>query len=303
MVQFMRVVQVGLRNFGRNLWLSTAATAVMTVTLSIVITSFFSTSALNATIQSVTDKIDVSIYLQDGTTQDQINKIKQQLFATGNVKAVDYVSKDQALKAYQAANKNNPTLLQAISQTSNPLPASLQVKAKDSRHLDSIAAAINQPDVKAVESDPPSYSGNRKATIDKIIRLSNFIKTAGLIASVMFIVISTLIIFNTIRMAIFTRRDEIEIMKLVGATKWFIRGPFIFEAALYGIIAAIIAVTLGYAVILAGLARLGSYVDVTSTVTFFRAYPALIVLAEIVIGIGIGAFSSLLAMTRYLKLQ
>lgn len=303
MVQFWRVIQVGLRNFGRNLWLSTAATAVMTVTLSIVITSFFSTSALNATIKTVTDKIDVSIYLKDGVSQDQINKIKQTLFATGNVKAVDYVSKDQALKAYQAANKNNPTLLQAISETSNPLPASLQVKSKDPRHLDSIAAAINQPDIKAAESDPPSYSGNRKATIDKIIRLSNFIKTAGLIASVMFIVISTLIIFNTIRMAIFTRRDEIEIMKLVGATKWFIRGPFIFEAALYGIIAAIIAVTLGYAVILAGLARLGSYVDVTSTVNFFRSYPALIVLVEMVIGVAIGAFSSLLAMSRYLKLQ
>ena len=303
MVQFWRVIQVGLRNFGRNLWLSTAATAVMTVTLSIVITSFFSTSALNATIKSVTDKIDVSVYLKDDVTQDQINKAKQELFGTGNVKAVNYVSKEQALKDYREANKNNATLLQAISETNNPLPASLQVKSKDPRHLDSVAAVINQDDIKALESDPPSYSGNRKATVDKIIRLSNFIKTAGLIASVMFIVISTLIIFNTIRMAIFTRRDEIEIMKLVGATKWFIRGPFIFEAAMYGIIAAVIAVTLGYAVILAGLARLGSYVDVTSTVDFFRSYPALIILIEMIIGVVIGTFSSLLAMSRYLKLQ
>jgi cell division transport system permease protein len=90
---------------------------------------------------------------------------------------------------------------------------------------------------------------------------------------------------------------------LVGATKWFIRGPFIFEAAMYGVIAAIIAVTLGYAVILAGLARLGSYVDVTSTVNFFRSYPALIILIEMFIGVAIGAFSSVLAMSRYLKLQ
>src|SRR3954470_21212143 len=165
MFQFWRVIQVGLRNFGRNLWLSTAATAVMTVTLSIVITSFFSTSALNATIKSVTDKIDVSIYLKDDVTQDQINKTKQELFATGNVRAVDYVSKEQALKSYREANKNNKPLLQAISETANPLPASLQVKAKDARKLDTIADVISQADIKALESDPPSYSGNRKATV------------------------------------------------------------------------------------------------------------------------------------------
>lgn len=303
MVQFWRVIQVGLRNFGRNLWLSTAATAVMTVTLSIVITSFFSTSALNATIKQVTKKVDVSVYLKDDTTSQQIDKAKQMLNDTGNVSSIAYISKAEAEKVYREDNKDNPTLLQALSVVGNALPASLKVEAKDPSHLESIAAVTSNQFFKSIESDAPSYSGNRKATIDKIIRLSNFIKTAGLIASVMFIVISTLIIFNTIRMAIFTRRDEIEIMKLVGATKWFIRGPFIFEAALYGIIAALVAVTLGYAVILAGLARLGSYVDVTSTVNFFRSYPALIVLVEVVIGIGIGAFSSLLAMSRYLKLQ
>jgi cell division transport system permease protein len=303
MVQFWRVIQSGLRNFGRNLWLSTAATAVMTVTLSIVITSFFSTSALNATIKQIADKVDVSIYLKDDVTQDQIDKAKHTLLGTDNVASIQYVSKADAQKIYREENKNNPTLLNALSVVGNALPASLKVKAKNALHLETIATALNQPFIKSLESDPPSYSGNRKATIDKIIRLSNFIKTAGLIASIMFVVISTLIIFNTIRMAIFTRRDEIEIMKLVGATKWFIRGPFIFEAAMYGIIAALIAVSLGYAVILAGLARLGSYVDVTSTVAFFRSYPGLIILIEMVIGIAIGTFSSLLAMSRYLKLQ
>jgi cell division transport system permease protein len=303
MVQFWRVIQVGLRNFGRNLWLSTAATAVMTVTLSIVITSFFSTSALNATIKQVTDKVDVSIYLKDDVTKDQVAQAKSILLSTGNVASVQYQSKADALAVYKEQNKGNLDLLKAISVVGFSPPASLKVKAKDPAHLERISSALDNATIKSLESDAPSYSGKRKDTIDKIIRLSNFIKTAGLIASVMFIIISTLIIFNTIRMAIFTRRDEIEIMKLVGATKWFIRGPFIFEAAMYGVIAAIIAVTLGYAVILAGLARLGSYVDVTSTVNFFRNYPALIIVVEMFIGVAIGTFSSLLAMSRYLKLQ
>jgi cell division transport system permease protein len=103
-------------------------------------------------------------------------------------------------------------------------------------------------------------------------------------------------------MAIFTRKEEIEIMKLVGATKWFIRGPFIFEAALYGIVAAVIAVIVSYALLLGTGPKLGSYIDVKSTIDFFRSYPALIVFGELIIGIFIGAFSSLLAMSRYLKL-
>jgi cell division transport system permease protein len=103
-------------------------------------------------------------------------------------------------------------------------------------------------------------------------------------------------------MAIFTRREEIEIMKLVGATKWFIRGPFVFEAALYGIIAAVIAAVLSYMLILGAGPKLSSYIDVQSTINFFRSYPTFIVFGELVIGICIGAFSSMLAMSRYLKL-
>ena len=114
--------------------------------------------------------------------------------------------------------------------------------------------------------------------------------------------ISTLIIFNTIRMAIFTRRDEIEIQQLVGATKWFIRGPFLFEAALYGIVAAVIALFLSYAVVVGVLPKASGYIDVSGVVNAFRSYPVAIVLVEMVIGVTIGGLSSLLAMSRYLKL-
>ena len=103
-------------------------------------------------------------------------------------------------------------------------------------------------------------------------------------------------------MAIFNRRDEIEIMKLVGATKWFIRGPFLVEAAMYGVIAAVIALILAYTLVLGAAPKLGSYIDVTSTIQTFKSYPLLVIGGELIIGIAIGCFSSLLAMSRYLKL-
>ena len=291
----------------RNAWLSTAATVVMTVTLMIIVSSFVTTSALSSTIKTITDKLDVSVYLSDSVTPAQLAALEAKLRATPNVAQVVYTSKTEALTAYKQENANNPSLLQAAIETGNPLPASLEIKAKDPNHLDTIAAVINEPDVKALQSPsaPASYSGNRKATIDKIVHISHFIKTAGLISSLIFIVISTLIIFNTIRMAIFTRRDEDRDHAAGGGDQVAFRtfcGPFIFEAALYGIIGAVIALVLSYIVVVGGAPKISSYVDVDGVIHLFRSYPVAIVLGEMVIGVGIGALSSLLALSRYLKL-
>ncbi|MDF2461369.1 MAG: rane protein of unknown function [Candidatus Saccharibacteria bacterium] len=304
MIQLFRVLQAGSRNFMRNMWLSTAATAVMTITLTIVIISFISNTALTSTIKNVTDKIDISIYLKDTITAEERDDFQVALSEHPNVESVRYVSKEEALEAYKKENQNNPTLIKGLEFAGNPLPASFRVQAKDPKQIDGIVAITQRDEYRGLlDLDKQStYQGENKETINRIVRIANFFKTAGLVASVIFVIISTLIIFNTIRMAIFTRREEIEIMKLVGATKWFIRGPFIFEAALYGIIAAVIAVVLSYALLLGGAAKLVNYIDVGSTITFFQNYPLLVIAGELFIGILIGAFSSMLAMSRYLKL-
>jgi cell division transport system permease protein len=304
MITFWRITQAGLRNFLRNSWLSVAATAVMMVTLVLMTFSYISNSALTSTIKSVTDKIDVSVYLKSTVTPDQVDDFKHSLLANSNVVSVDYISRAQALAAYRDLHKNNQQLLQALDIAGDALPASIQVKARDPKKLNQIADVINQPTNRALQDPnaPPSYSGNRKTTIDRIIHFSNFFQKTSLIASVIFVVISIMIIFNTIRMAIYTRREEIEIMKLVGATPWFIRGPFLVEASLYGVIAAILALLFCYGLLLGGAAKLGNYIDITSTLRLFRHYPVVVVLAEVVAGILIGATSSLLAMVRYLKL-
>ena len=301
----MRITKTGLRNFVRNAWLSTAATAVMAVTLSLVGVSYIANQALTSTIKSVVNKIDVSVFLNDADTPDQINALKAQLQQQPNVQSVTFVSKNDALLEYQQENAGNPKLLEAVSASDNPLPASLQIKAKNPNNLDPIVSVVDQPANKKLlttDQNAVSYSGSRKATIDKIVQTANFFRATGFVASILFIVISTLIIFNTIRMAIFTRREEIEIMKLVGATNWFIRGPFIFEAALYGVIAAVVALVFIYGVVLAGAPKLGNYIDTSSVVSYMQHNVALVALAELVLGMAIGAASSLFALKRYLKL-
>ena len=299
-----RITKTGLHNFVRNAWLSTAATAVMTVTLTLVAVSYIANVALNSTIKGVVQKIDVSIFLNDADTPEQTAALKAKLESQENVQAVKYVSKADALAEYRKQNVDNPKLLEAVSETENPLPASLQIKAKDPNKLDPVTALVNTPDNKPLlaPKDPVSYSGDRKATIDKIVQTSNFFKATGIVASIIFVIISTLIIFNTIRMAIFTRREEIEIMKLVGATNWFIRGPFIFEATLYGIIAAALALIFIYTVVLSGAPKLGNYIDTAGIVKILKDNAVLVGLAELGLGMLIGAASSVVALTRYLKL-
>lgn len=305
MIQLIRIMRTGLRNFFRNLWLSTAATAVMTITLTIILFSYIATSALTSTIAQVVEKIDVSVYLKDEVTAAQANNMKATLESTPNVESVTFVSKNDALLIYREQNKNNKELLAAVTADDNPLPQSLAIKSKDASKIDPIIAVVNKDQFKAYlqEKDPVSYTGERKKTIDRIIGASNFIKKAGLLASGLFVIISTLIIFNTIRMAIFTRREEIEIMKLVGATNWFIRGPFIFEAALYGVIGTFISVMLCYSLVLGAGPQLGTYIDTQTIINVFKNNPFLIVGVELLIGVTIGAVSSLLAMSRYMKLS
>lgn len=305
MIQLLRIMKTGFRNFFRNLWLSTAATAVMTITLTIILFSYVATSALTSTISQVVEKIDVSVYLRDTVTPAQAGNLKAKLEATPNVESVKFVSKTDALKIYQEQNKNNKELLAAVTADDNPLPQSLAIKAEDPNKIDPIIAFVNKAEFKPLlqEKDPISYTGERKKTVDRIIGATNFIKQVGLLASALFVVISTLIIFNTIRMAIFTRREEIEIMQLVGATNWFIRGPFIFEAALYGVIATGVAVLLCYSVVLGAGPKINAYIDTQTVINIFRSQPLLIVGTELLIGVTIGAASSLLAMTRYMKLR
>jgi cell division transport system permease protein len=239
-----RIVKAGCQNFVRNLTLAVAAMAVMIITLTIILFSVIANATFANTIKQITDRIDISVYLKDDVTEEERNKLISDVKNISNVKSVEYISKDKALEDYKRANANNLDLLLAISQTDNPLPASLRIKPNDPNKIEEIRTFLERGDVKALQSDETSYSGDRKEAIDKITAATRFIGQAGIAGVIVFTLVSMLIIFNTIRMAIFNRRDELQIMRLLGASTSFIRGPFIVETVLYGIIAALISVSL-----------------------------------------------------------
>jgi cell division transport system permease protein len=309
MVTFSRIIRTGVVNFARNAWLGIAAMAVMIITLTIVLFSVITNATFTNTIQQITNKIDVSVYLQESITDEQALKLVNQLQALPNVKSVNYLNKEQALKVYESQNTDNTQLLAAVTQIgSNPIPATIQIKPKDLNKIQDIKDFLSTPAVTKLQtSDSPSYNGSRKAAIDKIAHATSLMRKAGLATVAVFMLISVLIIFNTIQMAIFNRRDELTIMRLLGASTWYIRGPFVVETIMYGVISAVVSVFFIHVLFVASSSALQAtslgLLDINYAHTYFSAHFWMLLTLQVALGILIGAASSYVATKRYLKFK
>jgi cell division transport system permease protein len=304
---FSRIIRTGMVNFVRNLWLAIAAMAIMIITLTIILFSVIVNATFNNTIQQITSKIDVSVFLKDSVTPAQTQKLIRQFKALSGVQSLQYLSKAQALQQYEAQNAGNTQLLQAIDETDNPLPATLNVKPKDLNDINQIRSFVDKPTVAKLQSDPASDSGDRREAINKITHATNILRRVGVGAVVLFAVISVLIIFNTIQMAIFNRRDELQIMRLLGASTSYIRGPFVVETVIYGVLSAIASILIINAVFVTASGSLQAtsfgLLDISYSQRFFEAHYWILLTIQLALGILIGAASSVIATRRYLKFK
>ena len=306
-ITFGRIIKTGFINFFRNASLAVAAIAVMVVTLTIILVSILVNVTLSGTISQITDRVDFSIYLVDDVTASQVTSLTNQLEALPSVAGTEYLSKKDALEQYKLDNIDNPDLLLAISQTDNPLPATIRIKPVDLNNVDAIREFVEKPEIAALQAEPPSYSGDRREAIDKISSAANVLRQVGIVSVLLFAVVSVLIIFNTIQMAIFNRRDEISIMRLLGANTAYIRGPFIVESIMYGLIAGLISILLLHGVFVASSKTLEAtslgLLDISYSQNYFNSHFWLLLALQLTLGIVIGAVSSLIATRRYLKFK
>ncbi len=306
-ITFIRMCRYGVNNFSRNAWLTIAATIVMTITLLVIFSTLVARSVLLDTVDDLRQKVDVSIYLKEDTSEATVEKLTRKLQSSEQVAKVSYVTPDEAKDRY--INSDNPSqqTLDFIGEYKDGfLPGSLRVVPKNLNDMSAIEKLVNDDKSFQQAIDPerkPSYAGPKREAIDNIGRGVYFAERAGLIASAIFIGISILIIFNTIRMAIYNRKEEIEMMKLIGAEKSFIQGPFIVESMMYGFFAAIFAFILGLIGLLSLQQKLHSYgILVDNTYNFVLTGSPFIVIGLIFIGALIGVVSSFFAVNRHLKI-
>lgn len=306
MLTFIRMTRYGVNSFTRNAWLSVAATAVMTVTLFFIFATVIAHSVLSNTLDTLRDKVDISVYLKTDTPDSDAAKIESSIEQLKSVKAVSYINAQQARTSFINQNKDSAEIINATTIATNEFPATLNIKVVDINNTSELQKFVKnnsliQKDID--QSRSPTFTGPQSTSINTIGRALTLAQRIGVIASVIFATISVLIIFNTIRMAIFNRREEIQMMKLIGAEKSFIRGPFLIEAVVYGFIAAILASILAYSILYVISKPLTNYgVQIQSTLHFVTLYAGPVLIAMILTGAIIGIISSSLATRSYLKL-
>jgi cell division transport system permease protein len=248
----------------------------------------------------------MSIYLKTDTTDKVGADLITELKKLSSVKSVTFISSGAARAQIAQENSDDPSVLAAINEATNMNPATLRVTIKDINDTTQLENFVNKDAlVKAnINADyKPSFAGERRNTIQSIGRAVNFIQQIGIAVGIVFVIISSLIIFNTIQMAIFNRREEIQMMKLIGADKSFIRGPFLIEAIIYGVIAAIIATGLGIWGINSAAETLVSYqISVQPAIHLIMNFAPIVLMGMVVVGALIGIISSLFATRRYLRI-
>lgn len=300
---FIRIIKTGFTNLIRNGWLSIASTTIMTLTLFTIAIFLIMNIVLNQGIQTIQEKIDVSAYIKDEAKQEQIVALQEELSKNPDVKNIKYVSKDEALARYKEEFASNPTLKDSIPEGENPLPASIEVKVYNPDRLEAVMPVFDREEFKPLISKV-SYKEN-KEVIDRLFQATELIKKLGWGLAIIFIITSLIVIFNTIRVAIFTHREEIDIMKLVGANPWFIKWPFIIEGIAYAVIATALSFGVIYVVLQSISTSLNSYFGASGTgdqvVGFLLNNSATLVVLQLSAGILIGVTSSYFAVRKHLK--
>jgi len=308
-----RIVNYGVQGFRRNIWLSVIA--IITMTLTIVTVTAFALANYAAVQQytSFNKKLNYVIFLQDSASDGDVSAFKQQIADRPEVAQYVYLSKDDALKKFNEDSLLSGDTKDLITADNNPLPREIDVRFHDPNQFETFNTFVNQDRYKQIV-EWTSYTNNKKL-IDSYLRLTVFIRVFGLTFTAFFLLIAVIVILNTIRLTIFSRREEIEVMRLVGATHSFIRGPFIIEGIFFGVIGALVAALLTWGVLyqLQSLLSIGLGSGSAVAETFrsalgyltdqqrFTALFKQMVVLQLIIGVGLGSICSAIAIRRYLK--
>lgn len=300
-LKLWRTFKEGRENFRRNGWLTFATISILSLSLFIVSLSFLLGMTTQLVLQNLRAKVSVSVSFNPDVSEERILKIKEELVQyKKEIASVEYISRDDALKQFLADSGNDPVIAQAVEEIGeNPLLASLVIKAVTPENYPLIVERVQnstfQNDISRI-----NYEKNKKI-FERLDHINQRVKTAGLILGTLFIFIAILITFNTIRITIYSHRQEFEIMRLVGASNIYVRMPFIFEGALYGLVASVVTV-LFLAVVAYYIAPLTQ--GALSQGNFLNLFLDLfwyILSGLILLGVSLGVFSSTIAIRRYLK--
>jgi len=273
---------------------------IMVMTISLITILFFLQGATNFLITNLQEKVDISVYFKKDSQAEDILRLQDELKKDSQISSVEYISREEALERFKEEYKDNPVLMESLAEVGdNPLLASLDIRAHQAAQYEAIVNSLENGNFKDI-IEKVDYHQN-KEIINKVLDISQKIKVTGITLSLILGFIALLVAFNTIRLAIYSSREEISIMKLVGASNWFIRGPFLIQGTIIGAVAALFTLTIFTITILFLNSKIGSFWNGFNILSYFRHNLFYLILIQLSTGIGLGIISSLIAIRKYLK--
>ena len=300
-----RIVKYGFINFWRNGFVTLASILIITVTLFIMGSLIFLGAILDSSLDQIKNKVDINVYFVTTAPEEDIISLKSSLEQLSEVSLVEYVSREQAIGEFKKRHENDQLILQALQELDdNPLGSHFNIRAKETSQYESIATFLENYQTSSSEIsivDKVNFFQN-KIAIEKLSNIILSVDKLSLGVIVAFMIISILIIFNTIRLAIYTSREEISVMKLVGAGNFYVRGPFVIEGIMYGISSALIALALFYPVTIWMAPLTENFFGGANVFNYYVNNFAQIFVVLILSGVFLGGVSSYLAVKKYLKI-
>lgn len=301
-ISIKRVSRGGFINFFRNGTVSLAAVLTLSVTLFVMGALILGGSYLKDILNDIQDKVDIAIAFKLDSEESEILKIKTDLSLIPGVKEVTYSSREDELESFRERHKDNALLIQSLDEVGNPFGARLNVKAIDPTHYESVAKFLQSDS--GLSSGASSIIDNisfKKDIVDRLIGVISSSRKVGVIISIILMLLSVLVTINTISLTIYTSREEISLMRLVGASDSYVQGPFIVEGIISGLISSFVAMILLYpSVIWIKQTTAGVYGGV-NLLSYYISDFAILFLILIFAGVVLSAFSSYIAIRKYLK--
>lgn len=296
-----RIIKFGWQNFWRNKWLAAATIIIMVMSLLVFESLILFSVVTKTAIDILKEKIDISVYFKPATPEQEILNIKKIIENFEEVEIVEYISKERALAVFKEKHQDDPTIKQAIEELEeNPLSALINIKAKDPQQYSVIADKLDNNEWRPL-IQKVTYRQNQ-VVIDRLGKIIDLGNKAGLIITIVLALVAIVVTFNTVGLAIYSNRDEIGIMRLVGAPNAFITGPYMVEGIIYGIIGAVVSTLIIWGVVAWGAPYLRFFLSELDLTAYFQKNFWALFGYQLLFGILLGVISSNFAIRKYLSI-
>ena len=300
MLSFLRILKFAFQDIGRNFSLSFMTVFILVLMLLSVNVLWSLEVVTNQAVKSVKDQVDISFYFTSKVQDTEIDNVKKYIASFPEVTKITVLSKDQVLANFKDRHKDQKETMDALTELGeNPFGPTMVVKTREPKDYQKLIKALDVPEYKKI-IEAKSYDQHESAII-KLQNITNRIEMIGLGLTILFAAISFLIIFNTIRVAINSQKTEISIKRLVGASNWFIRGPFLVQGVVVGVFATLITLLLFVVTLLFLSPKFEILAPGLNLFSFFVGNFFLILLIQLAAGVGLGVLSSWIAIRRYLR--